>query len=196
MKDEDMEVDEMLLVECAESFQKIGELFIDEIGQRYPEGATQKPPPGLGDLVCCATNLSFSLELCLKALLVKSGEAYPHQHDLLALYKMLPAKDKHSIELDYNRYLKSIPPGLRGSITIAKGPVSPPKWRDYAEMKKDLASVLYRSRDVFSSWRYLFEVKLEDEESYEIHEFEYRLLHCAYNALLAQLKPEADEPGV
>jgi hypothetical protein len=149
-----------------------------------------KPPSGLGELVCCATNLGFSLELYLKALLVQLGEAYPHQHDPSKLYAMLPVKVRQSIERKYNEYMKSVPAGVHVSITIAKGPVAPPTWSDYSKESKDLASVLYRSRDVFRSWRYLFEVRLEGEGTYEIHEFEYRLLHLACKALRAQLKPK------
>ena len=149
-----------------------------------------KPPSGLGELVCCATNLGFGLELYLKALLVKLGEEYPRQHDLSKLYAMLPAMVKQSVERVYEGYLKSVPAGVHVSIKVAKGPRAPPKWSDYAKEPKDLASVLYRSRDVFRSWRYLFEVKLEDEGSYEIHEFEYKLLQFACKAIRIQLKPK------
>ena len=182
--------DYALLVECAESFQKTGELFIDSIRQRYPEGSSLKPPSGLGELVCCATNLGFGLELYLKAILVKLGEEYPRQHDLSKLYAMLPVEVKESVERVYEGYLKSVPAGVHASITVAKGPRVPPKWFDYTKEPKDLSSVLYRSRDLFRSWRYLFEIKLGDEVSYEVHEFEYRLLQFACKALRTQLKPK------
>jgi hypothetical protein len=188
MSKKNVSADCILLVECAESFQKTGESFIDLIHQRYPEGSSWKPPSGLGELVCCATNLAFSLELYLKALLLQLGEAYPHQHDLSKLYAMLPTKVKQSIERNYNEYLKSVPAGVHASITVAKGPKAPPKWPDYSEESKDLASVLYRSRDIFRSWRYLFEVRLEGEGSYEIHEFEYLLLRLACKALRTQVR--------
>lgn len=190
MGEKRVSTDYALLVECAESFQKTGELFIDSIRQRYPEGSSLKPPSGLGELVCCATNLGFGLELYLKALLVKLGEEYPRQHDLSKLYAMLPVEVKESVERVYEGYLKSVPAGVHASITVAKGPRVPPKWPDYVKEPKDLTSVLYRSRDLFRSWRYLFEIKLGDEGSYEVHEFEYRLLQFACKALRTQLKPK------
>lgn len=190
MGEKRVSTDYALLVECAESFQKTGELFIDSIRQRYPEGSSLKPPSGLGELVCCATNLGFGLELYLKALLVKLGEEYPRQHDLSKLYAMLPSEVKRSVERFYEGYLNSVPAGVHASITVAKGPRVPPKWSDYTKEPKDLASVLYRSRDLFRSWRYLFEIKLEDEGSYEVHEFEYRLLQFACKALRTQVKPK------
>lgn len=180
--------DYAVLVECAEAFQKTGESFIDAIHQRIPGGSSWKPPSGLGELVCCATNLGFGLELYLKALLVRFGKAYPHEHDLSKLYATLPAKVKHSIERKYNEYLKFIPPEVYASITVAKGPKVPPKWSDYAGESQDLASVLNRSRDVFSSWRYLFEVRFEGTDPYEIHQFEYLLLDLACKALRTQAR--------
>lgn len=181
-------VDYALLVDCAESFQKMGELLIDGIYQRFPEGTSWKPPSGLGELVCCATNLSFSLELYLKALHAKLGEPYLQEHDLSKLYASLPAEVRQAIEWNYDEYFRSIPPGVHASITVAKGPKAPPTWRNYTKEPKDLASVLYRSRDIFRSWRYLFEVRLQGEGSYEIHEFEYLLLHLACKALRTQVK--------
>jgi hypothetical protein len=68
-------VDNALLVDCGEYFQKMGELFIVGIYRRFPEGLSGEPPSGLGDLVCNATNLAFSLELYLKALHAQLGEA-------------------------------------------------------------------------------------------------------------------------
>jgi HEPN domain-containing protein len=183
-------VDYALLVDCADSFQKMGELFIDGIYQRFPEGTSWKPPSGLGELVCCVTNLSFSLELYLKALHAKLGEAYLQEHDLSKLYMSLPSEVRQAIERNYGEYVKSIPPGVHASITVAKGPEASPKWRNYSKEPKDLASVLNRSRDIFRSWRYIFEVRLQSEGSYEIHEFEYLLLHLACKALRTQLKPK------
>ncbi len=187
-------VDYALLVDCAESFQKMGELSVDGIYQRYPEGSSWKPPSGLGDLVCCATNLGFSLELYLKALHAQLGEAYPQEHDLLKLYATLPAKVRRSIELNYDEYVKLVPAGVHASITLAKGPKPPPKWTSYFNESKDLASVLRRSRDIFRSWRYLFEVRIQGEGSYETHQFEYLLLHLACKALRTQVRSERSRP--
>ena len=161
---------------------------MDGIYWRYPEGSSRNPPSGLGELVCCATNLSFGLELYLKALLVKSGEPYPHEHDLSKLYAKLPVKTKRPIERTYGELLASIPAGVHASITIAKGPADPPTWADYSKDAKDLTSVLHRSRDIFPSWRYLFETRLEEEGPYEIHQFEYLLLDLACKALRTQVR--------
>lgn len=185
-------VDYVLLVDCAESFHKMGELFIDGIGQRFPEGLSREPPSGLGELICCATNLAFSLELYLKALHAQLGEAYPQEHDLSKLYVTLPEKIRQSIERDYDEYVKSVPAGVHASITVAKGPKAPPMWTSYSNESKDLVSVLHRSRDIFRSWRYLFEVRIQGEGSYETHQFEYLLLHLACKALRTQVRSEGN----
>jgi hypothetical protein len=185
-------VDYALLVDCAESFQKMGELFIDRIYQQFPEESSREPPSGLGELVCCATNLAFSLELYLKALHARLGEAYLQEHDLSKLYTTLPAEVRKSIERSYEGYVKSVPAGVHASITVAKGPRAPPKWTSYSNESKDLPSVLRRSRDIFRSWRYLFEVRLQGEGSYETHQFEYLLLHLACKALRTQVRSEGN----
>ncbi len=179
-------IDCALLKDCSESFQKMAELFINGIYQRFPDGSSRKPPAGLGELVCCATNLAFSLELYLKALHAQVGETYPQEHDLSKLYTTLPVKIRQSIERHYFEYFKSAPAGVHASITVAKGPKTPPAWTSYSKESKDLASVLFRSRDIFRSWRYLFEVKIQG--SYETHQFEYLLLHLACKALRTQLR--------
>ena len=188
MSKKNVHIDHALLVDCAESFHKMGELFIDEIGQRLPEGSSREPPSALGELVCCATNLGFSLELYLKALHAQMDGTYPKEHDLAKLYATLPAKVRQPIERNYNEYARSPPVGVHVSITVAKGPESPPKWTSDAEESKDLPSVPERSRDIFRSWRYLFEVRIESEGSYDTHQFEYVLLHLACKALRTQVK--------
>jgi hypothetical protein len=110
----------VLLVDCAESFQETGELFIDEIYPGLAEESSGTPPPGLGELVCCATNLGFSLELYLKAIHARLGDSYPRGHDLSKPYTALSSKVKQSIEPSYDESVKSIPSGVHASITVAK----------------------------------------------------------------------------
>jgi hypothetical protein len=179
-----------VLVDCAESFQRIGEKFIPKIRERFPEGSSLKPRSGLGNLVCCAANLGFSLELYLKALHSRTGKDMPYGHDLLDLYTTLPARTRKSIEVEFDGYVNSASAEARGyaSISVAKGPETPPTWSTYAREPKDLKSLLRRSRDVYNSWRYLFEVRLPDDGSHEIHQFEYLLLHFACQAINAELR--------
>jgi hypothetical protein len=120
----------LLLVDCAESFQRTAELSIDGIYPRLPEGSSETPPPGLGELVCCATNLGFSLELYLKAIHVRLSDSYPQGHNLSKLYAALPPKVKQSIELIYDESVKSMATEVHAPIMVAKGPQARPTGRN------------------------------------------------------------------
>lgn len=92
-----------------------------------PEGTAAGVPNGLGDLVSSATNLGFALELYLKALRMQLCLPYRRTHDLWDLYMDLPDDVKLGIGKSYDESRRSLQPGVRGAITIAKGPVEPPR---------------------------------------------------------------------
>lgn len=167
---------------CAEAFQRLAELFIERIGEDVKAGAHEDPPRELGDLVGSATNLAFALELYLKTLLTQLDLTVPQDHDLRNQYDALPLEVRAQIE---ERYEKAWPRwyGKRASITIAKGPRDEPNWNDYRNMSKELGELLGRSRDLFQSWRYIYEVTVPNDSSYQFHEFEYGLLLCACQAV-------------
>lgn len=184
-------IDLGVLVDCAESFQRVGESLMPKIRERVPEGSSLKPA-GLGDLVCCAANLGFSLELYLKALHSHMGNDAPRGHDLLELYSALPTKARESMERAFDELVNSASHEARAyaSISVAKGAETSPAWPSYPAEPKDLESVLRRSKDVFVSWRYLFEVEIPEHETHQTHQFEYLLLDFACKVLRAHLKPK------
>jgi HEPN domain-containing protein len=166
---------------CAESFQRLGEQFIDNIGN-IPEGSTQNFEVEFGNVVSSATNLALALEIYLKTLLNQLGQPIHKIHDLGKLYTDLPQKIKKEIEDKYDKALHSLPENTRVSITIAKGPYNTPIWKKHKSI--EIAELLKRSADVFVSWRYIF-VYEPKESDYEFHEFEYRLLVLACEAIKA-----------
>lgn len=168
---------------CAESFQRLSEQFIDNIG-KIPEESTQDSPRELGNLVSSATNLALALEIYLKTLRNQLGLPIPRIHDLWELYRDLPPEVKIEIEDMYDSAWRSLPKGIRVSITIAKGPRDAPIWKN--DKSIEIAELLKRSADVFVSWRYIF-VYEPKESDYEFHQFEYRLLVLACEAIKASI---------
>jgi len=162
---------------CAEAFHAHAQPFIKRLGEegiKRPVEITEE----LGQLVACATNLALALEMYLKTLLTLLAIAVPQTHDLRVLYDALPLTAVMDV---LDRYAKggSIIFPLRASVTIAKGAPCEPPWKDYHEESTDLPEVLARSRDLFISWRYIFEFTRPRHADHQLHEFEYALLNLA-----------------
>ena len=140
--------------------------------------------------------LAFALELYLKTLLAQLDVQVPQHRDLSRLYEALPLSVREPIEATYDTGWRSRWHGKRASLTIAKGPPDSPIWNDYQSEPKDLANLLARSRDVFQSWRYIWEYTEPPQGLYQLHQFEYGLLLCACEAVRASIiRRLEDTPG-
>jgi len=62
---------------CGEAFQRLAEKLIPAIWT-VREGSYHVMPDEMGDLVACATNLAFAVELYLKGLLIQRGQGCPN----------------------------------------------------------------------------------------------------------------------
>lgn len=185
----------MAALRCAESFERLATTFLEQIATKVGEGTYTQVPEGLGEVVSSATTLGLALELYLKALQTQCASQYARTHDLRKLYDELPEDVRVEIESSYEVSLRSIRPGDRRAITIAPGPTARPAWRDYTKESKKLRDVLTRSRDVFTSWRYIFAPTQEMASGgYEFHNYEYRLLLFACDAVRTAIlsRPQKD----
>ena len=159
---------------------------MDKIKRELPEGSDGIHNPALGDLAVCATNLAFALEIYLKCLRAQLGLPQARGHDLWELYRGLPPNTKNEIERRYERG-RTNPSSAYASITfsLSRRPDTP-AWEDLSLVSMKLGDVLKRSKDVFVSWRYVFEVRnAEDDGSRQLHRFEYLLLLLACVAINA-----------
>lgn len=152
------------MLACAASFQEVGVSFFDEIAKIQEDRSDKDGTPAIGALVTSAANLAFALELYLKALRKRLGLPSIATHDLWKLYRELPADTKSRIEAHYDHVRSTIPHQLR-AITIAKGPLQRPDWEKLDRKSEALEPVLKRSRDAFSSWRYIFELAIPDRST-------------------------------
>lgn len=180
---------------CAEAFQKLAEELLPRIGT-VKQGSSHVMPNEMGDVVVCATNLAFALELYLKGLLTQLDLAVPPVHNLRVLYDAVPQPDRTLIEGVYDAALPDEVRRLRGhvSFTCAKGSPEEPRWDDY-KVSLALPDLLERSKDLFQSWRYIFEFSLPEGSSYQFHQFEYGLLRCAAEVLRVDLTVRLHETG-
>ena len=112
----------------------------------------------------------------------------PQNHDLSALYDLMPQPVRAIIEDVYNTEWPEQASQLSGriSITLAKGPLEDPRWDDY-KVSPALPDLLTRSRDLFQSWRYIFEFTQPEDSPYQFHKFEYGLLWCAAEAIRVEI---------
>ncbi len=173
---------------CGEAFQRLAQEFIPRIGA-IKENSSQAMSSELGDLVACATNIGFAIELYLKALLTQLDLPVPQVHDLRTLYGAIPQPVRELIESVYDTALPEQVRQLYGrvSFTIAKGPLEEPPRDDYTKVSLALPDVLARSRDLFQSWRYIFEFTQPEDSPYQFHQFEYGLLWCAAEAIRVEI---------
>lgn len=169
---------------CGKAFQKVAEGFIPRIQLIRAESSLDLSEE-LGDLVACAANLGFAIELYIKALLSQLHLPVPQTHDLRTLYDAIPSQVRELIESTYDSAMPDQVRELGGhvSITVAKGPLQPPQWDDYASVSLSLPDVLKRSKDLFPSWRYIFEFTQAQDSPYQVHQFAYALLWCAAEAI-------------
>lgn len=180
---------------CGEAFQRLAEELIPRIGSTKEE-FSQAMSNELGDIVVCAANLAFAIELYLKALLMPLDLKVPQVHNLRDLYDKIPQPVRELIESVYETAWPDQARQLRGrvSVTLAKGPREEPLWDDYTKSFA-LPDLLARSRNLFQSWRYIFEFRQPNDSSYQFHQFEYGLLWCAAEAIKAEIKVRSGKAG-
>ena len=179
--------DAQIALVSGEAFQRLAAELIPIIGA-IKEGTTQEMSNEVGDLVACATNLGLAIELYLKALLTQLDLPVPQIHDLRALYDRIPQPVRALIEDVYDTKWPEQERQLQGrvSFTFAKGPIEQPRWDDY-KISLALPDLLARSRDLFQSWRYIFEFTQPEDSPYQFHQFEYGLLWCAAEAIKVEI---------
>jgi hypothetical protein len=83
---------------CGEAFQRAAERLIPRIWQLKEGSSAITMSDEFGDLVVCATNLAFALELYLKAFLTQLDLPVAQNHDLRGLYDGLPQSVRALIE--------------------------------------------------------------------------------------------------
>lgn len=181
---------------CGEAFQKVAESIIPRI-RSLQEESSQNFSEELGDLVACAANLGFAIELYLKALLTQLELPVPQTHNLRTLFDAIPQQVRELIESTYDSAMPDQIRRMGGyvSVTIAKGSPQEPRWNDYAGVPLSLLDVLTRSKDLFPSWRYVFEFTQDLDSRYQFHEFEYGLLWCAAEAIRVETTVRLNRAG-
>jgi hypothetical protein len=114
----------------------------------------------MGDCIACATSLTFSIELYLKALWMLADQTPskgPKGHDLWRLYDGLPQDAKGCIETLYAN--ATARPNSKLStvwmhFTLLE-PIPPPEVTGPTDPL--LATIIKVSKDVFTTWRYFHE---------------------------------------
>jgi hypothetical protein len=171
---------------CGEAFQRLAAEFIPKI-DAIKKTSAQVMSNELGDLVACATNLGFAIELYLKALLTQLDLPVPQTHDLRTLYDKIPQSVRTLIQEVYDtkwpEQLRHLP---QHKFTLATGPLEKPQWNVY-KVSPSLPDLLARSKDIFQSWRYVFEHRQCEDSPYQFHHFEYGLLWCAAEAIRVEV---------
>lgn len=172
-----------------DAFFKLASKFIQSVTpdiQTAHHGAAQN----IGDLIASATMLPLSIELYLKALLLKYDKPAPKTHELPVLYSALPQSIKHSCEERYESFRKTEGSGTASFKfqIFSRSKVPNPKWREdlpQDSLDYSLTAVLMRSSSAFVTWRYLFAIN--PQTTPEIMTYEFLRLSFAARSFRAEL---------
>jgi hypothetical protein len=113
----------------------------------------------MGELIASATNVALAIELYLKALLLRSGQAAPMTHELPSLFAKLPSSVQLKVEQVYERLQATAKKGAAAAFAVhVAGKNSPrPRFGQGAQTQDNtLKGVLQRAASAFVTWRYLF----------------------------------------
>ena len=178
-------IDLRVLMECAMAFQELAASQVHSI-PKLRETATSGLV-GATSVVTCAVNLGFAIELYLKALRVQLGVAFRNSHDLYELWSDLPQDAKEYVEWMYLLGLKALPKNERFSCTLAVGSQEQPNWEKPDGKYLMVDPLLQRARNLFASFRYLFEIRIPEDESHQVRVFDYRPLLVLCDAVRAEV---------
>ncbi len=169
-------------IRCAEAFFQTAMGFVDRMlssGLRPAAYAIDNLP----EMSVSATNMSFAIEVYLKALIAHNDIEYPPMHDLAKLYEKLPKGIQNAVSSAYLARTAALDGAKDVGIVLQIGRGQAPELRTYP---RGCLSLLKRSDRMFVTWRYVF--AHGDAASAELR-FEYTLLRIIAEELRAQLPP-------
>ncbi len=148
----------------------------------------------LGGMISSPTALSLAIELYIKGLISLTKPKVSESHDLWALYNILPQELRNGIEQRYielrdkakkKHTIHSAELELEVSMEhITEDELN--EWRKQNPRRPktyELKDVLKRSKDTFTTWRYLHEVT----DDIEVYEYEYTYLDMIAQSLREHL---------
>ena len=112
----------------------------------------------LGEMVVSATNLAFAIELYLKALILQSGNAFPHIHLLSDLYRLLPLGLQDEIGSAFQARMDQADKVATAGVVvqIRLSSAGEPPFNNRGPLPRGCVALLQRSAHMFVTWRYLF----------------------------------------
>ncbi len=141
-----------------DAFYRLAQEFISHAAPDF-QTAHQRAAANMGELIASATNLSLSIEIYLKALLLHNAVAAPKSHELPDLFAKLPSTVRSQVEQAYERLRAPEKEGVTASfaIHVARNAVPRPPFGQVPKQEDhSLRAVLQRSANAFVTWRYLF----------------------------------------
>jgi hypothetical protein len=158
-----------MAIRSASAFQDLANNFIEPARNLEPEKAKQFLLDNFGHLIASATNMSFAIEIYLKAIISHLGVEPKNTHDLLKLFNSLPNKVGSNLEAKFNKSPKSHV-GKVGCFHLHSNPNL-----ELSNKEFDIKSILLSSKDAFVTWRYLYENtegEAKGDAVYEFHSLE------------------------
>lgn len=164
-------------IEAAEGFRLAGL-------RSAPKRNAQQSASPIAALTSSAVNLSLSLELFFKALILLSRIVPPRTHNLKDLFDQLPRETRSSIETLYGQFLDA-DPEEESDLTIMSFHYS----ADPQELlgrnfradtaNPDLETLLESHENTFMLWRYIHEIQDSMRSGYS---YDFRSMNAAIKA--------------
>lgn len=186
-----------MAIKAAEGFRELSKVFTNKLGNDLNK-ARDIALNDLGGMIASSTNLSFAIELYIKAVIGELQIQIPEHHDLLSLYEVLPSNLRKEIEKNYNKGRddqKAKYPTLVSEIHLAlsSSEISDEEleeWDDNnpKDIEHSIESMLTKHKNMFVTWRYIYEVESDDLIVY-YYPYSYLDLLCeVLSSLLTHLR--------
>jgi hypothetical protein len=149
--------DAYIVLKTGDAFRKVSDSFCQRMSALPLEESKQEADKDKGGMIAAATCLAFAVELYIKALRMLNRLGPKRIHYLDELYSDLPNNLRRSIEKRYNAGMGTSSRALVVNITHKDATSQERMKKPQPEVDQSLLGVLKRSRDVFTTWRYLYD---------------------------------------
>lgn len=166
------------LIDLAEGFYQVGYQLAKFIHQ-------EKSYNGFVGIAPAVVNFNLAAELYIKSIIAIQFKRRILGHNLIKLYKELPASVKRQLEKNYTELKETRKKELtRFRVVITRADINTDSPNE-PMVYNSISELLLNHQDAFEKWRYLHEIGNNDKIDYE---YDFHSMDCFINAIKDYIK--------